>query len=110
MKKLKLILGVLLIIMMPFITYRIYKIQSFTQYQMNGSKLVFKNEIYKLTQDDSIFVTNEGELLGIAIDNKLKLSDYIFPHYMKSVEINTGEECIMVSSLMWDGIFKKEQL
>ena len=76
---------------------------------MNGTnKLVFKNEIYKLTHDDSISVVNEGELLGIAVDNKLKLSDYIFPYYMKSVEINTGEEGIMVSSLMWDGIFKKE--
>ena len=109
MKKLKLILLTTFVIIILLLTYRVYKIQTYTKYNMNSNTLIISTETYELIQDNSILVTNEGNLLGIAIDGKLKLSDYFFPHYVKMVETTTGEKCVLVSSGMWDGLFRKSK-
>lgn len=97
----------LIIIILIVTAIRIYKVNSYQKFEMNDNTLIINNETYKLMLDDKVTILSEGELVGIAINEKISLSDFISPYYIRYVNTSSGK-MVMVSTVMWDGLFAHE--
>lgn len=97
----------LIIIILIVTAIRIYKVNSYQKFEMNDNTLIINNETYKLMLDEEVTILSEDEIVGIAINGKMSVSDFIAPYYIRYVDTSSGK-MVMVSTLMWDGLFAKE--
>lgn len=110
MKNIKKFVLIFLIFIFTLTCFKAYKTSKFTVYKMDSDTVYINNDIYSLVTDDNILVVNEKQTLGVACDDSGNISfvNYIFPSYIKSVDTNMDGKFIMVSGVMWDGVFKKK--
>jgi hypothetical protein len=101
-KKIGLIIVILFILSVP--SYFTYTRFCLKQYEMSGNTLIFRNSIYVLK--NSLSASDEeglGKTIGIAIDGKRTITDYIWPFWVIEYKNDKEFKRIFVQGLMGSG-------
>lgn len=102
MKSLKTALIIIIILsVLPFTTWFIKTRFCLGKYVMNGNTLTYKNSVYvrKNLSTDSDF-ENLGKTIGIGIDGKRTITDYIWPFWVMEYKNDKEHNRIFVRGLM----------
>ena len=71
------------------------------KYEMNGDTLVFANNVYisknSLSESDT---SNLGKKIGIAINRKMTITDYIWPDWVIEYKSDKNHNYILVRGLI----------
>lgn len=110
MKVWKIGLIIAILIVLGFSTWFVYTRSFLDKYKMNGNTLTFKNSIY--IRIDSSSASEEetlGKAIGIAIEGKRTISDYIWPFWVMEFKNDKEHNRIFVRGLMDLGsVYKKD--
>src|SRR5689334_11823242 len=108
--KIGLIIGILLILCIP--AFFVYTRFCLDLYKMDGNTLTFKNNIY--IRSDTLSGSDEqnlGKTIGIAVEGKRTITDYIWPYWVLEYKNDEGHNRIFVRRLMDLGsVYKKSNI
>jgi hypothetical protein len=97
--KIGLIIIVLFVLCIP--TWFIYTRFCLDIYKMNGNTLTYNNSVY--VRKDSLSASDQenlGKTIGIAIDGKRSVTDYIWPFWVMDYKNDKKHNRIFVRGLM----------
>jgi len=98
-QKIGLIIIVLFVLCIP--TFFVYTRFCLDKYEMNGNTLTFKNSMY--VRNDFSSASDEenlGQTIGIGINGKRTITDYIWPFWVIEYKNNKEHNRIFVRGLM----------